>query len=223
MKGNRFLQRALTISGEAQVAAVFVFFTLVIIFGSAAWGQSVPNSRTSTNQPAESTGRPDEQGEPIHISSDRLEVDNKVRKAHFYGDVRAQQGDITLYSDELLVTYGSEKPQMQSPSSKKKTEQFLPGGAEGERIEKIIAKGHVRLIQGNRTAEGEQAIFYNLDQKIVLTGNPVIRRARDHISGERITVFLDKEISIVEGKGEARVQAVIYPEKRQEGRPGERR
>jgi len=214
MKGKGSLQRKITIMGRAQVAASFVFLLFAVMCGAVALGQSSPNSQTSKNRPAESINKLDQQGEPINISSDRLEVDNKVRKAHFIGHVKARQGDITLYSDELLVIYGSEKSQQQPPSSKKKTGRFLPGGAEGERIEQIIARGRVRLIQGDRTAEGEEAIFFNAERKIVLTGNPVIRRARDHISGERITVFLDKEVSIVEGKGETRVQAVIYPEKR---------
>ncbi len=97
------------------------------------------------------------------------------------------------------------------------------GGLGGEKIEKIIARGHVRLIQGNRSAEGEEAIFYSVERKVVLTGNPILRQAQDQISGARVTVFLDKEISIVEGKGETRVQAVIYPEKEVKRRPGDQK
>jgi lipopolysaccharide export system protein LptA len=223
MKGKEPIHKIWMIMGQFSVATVFIFFLFVIVSGASAWGQPAPSLIPSKSQPAESASKPGQQGEPIHIIADRLEVDTKARQAQFIGHVRAQQGDVTLYSDTLMITYVSEKPQEGSPSDKKKAEQFLALGREGERIEKIIARGKVRLIQGDRTAEGDEAIFFSEDRKIVLTGNPVIRQARDHISGERVTVFLDKDLSIVEGKGDSRVQAVIYPEKGLKGPPGERK
>lgn len=211
------------IMGQLPAATAFIFFLFLIASGATAWGQPAPPLSASKTQPKESTSKPGQQAEPIHIIADRLEVDNKARQAQFIGHVRAQQGDVTLHSDTLTITYVSEKREEGSPSDKKKGEQFLEAGREGERIEKIIARGKVRLIQGNRTAEGDEAIFFSEERKIVLTGNPVIRQAQDHISGERVTVFLDKEISIVEGKGESRVKAVIHPEKGLKGPPGEKR
>jgi lipopolysaccharide export system protein LptA len=219
MRKKKIFNRIWMIMGRMQLRALPVFLVFAIASGAEAWGQSEPALNTGKDEAAKTTRAPGKQGEPISIIADRLEVDNKVSQAHFIGHVRAQQSDITLYADNLTVIYSSEKPQDQSLSGQKKAEQLLPGGGEGEKIEKIIARGNVRFIQGNRTAEGEEAVFFSTERKVVLTGNPIIRQARDHISGDRVTIFLDKEISIVEGKGTARVQAVIYPEKGVKGSP----
>lgn len=44
-------------------------------------------------------------GTPISIAADRLDVSDKVHTATFRGDVAAAQGDFTLNSTELVVTY----------------------------------------------------------------------------------------------------------------------
>ena len=211
------------IMGLMRSGTACVFLVLIIVLAATAWGQSGSTSGTVQNPAAESAIAKSQQQEPINIIADRLEVDNKAHRAQFIGHVKAQQGDATLYSDNLIIIYEPGKPHGRSPTGNKEAERFLPGGQEGEKIEKIIAGGNVSLIQGNRTAEGEHAVFFSAERKVVLTGNPIIRQGKDHISGDRVTVFLDKEVSIVEGKDNSRVQDVIYPKKGLKGPPGEKK
>jgi lipopolysaccharide export system protein LptA len=49
------------------------------------------------------------------------------------------------------------------------------------------------------------------DHKIVLTGGPVVRHENDLVEGDRITLFLKENRSIVESSGSGRVRALIFP------------
>ncbi len=83
-------------------------------------------------------------------------------------------------------------------------------------MEKIEAKGHVTVTQGERIVTGDDAIFYEDTQKIIMTGNAVMREGRNVIHGDRIVVFLDEDRGVVEGLEKNRVNATIYPEDRKD-------
>ena len=68
-----------------------VLTVLVLIFAPAAL--------------AAKTKGPESSDQPIHVVSDRLEVDNKTQVANFIGKVKAVQGDVTIDCDQLLVYY----------------------------------------------------------------------------------------------------------------------
>ena len=83
-------------------------------------------------------------------------------------------------------------------------------------LERIEAKGHVTITQGERVVTGEDAIFYQDTQQIVMTGNAVMREGRNVIRGDRIVVFLNEDRGIVESIEKSRVKAVIYPEEKKD-------
>ncbi len=129
--------------------------------------------------------------QPITIDSDRLESDRNNRLITFKGNVTARQGEMIIHSDVLLLSYLAK---------------------EGE-IEKVVAQGNVKIIQKNenRIATSGEAVYYNLERKVVLTKKPKIRQGKDVVSGETITLFIDENRSIVEGGKGKRVNAIIYP------------
>ena len=47
--------------------------------------------------------------EPIKIKSDRLTTDNNRKMATFEGNVAARQGDITIYSDKMVINYADDE------------------------------------------------------------------------------------------------------------------
>lgn len=128
--------------------------------------------------------------EPITITSNKMDADRKAKLVIFRGDVVAQQKDFTIYSDELYVYYN-----------------------EGEDVREIIAVGNVKITQPNRIATGERAVYERGEGKVTLTGNPQVRQGPDTVKGTKITVFLDEDKGLVEGTGEERVKAVIFPKK----------
>jgi lipopolysaccharide export system protein LptA len=53
----------------------------------------------------------------------------------------------------------------------------------------------------------EKAIFYQNDEKVVLTGNPKVKQENYFVEGSRIILFLKEKRHVVEGS----VKAVIFP------------
>ncbi|MCX5827586.1 MAG: lipopolysaccharide transport periplasmic protein LptA, partial [Deltaproteobacteria bacterium] len=53
--------------------------------------------------------------------------------------------------------------------------------------------------------------YYQDDQKIIVSGNAVMREGPNIVKGDRITVLLDENRGIVEAPVKKRVTATIYP------------
>jgi lipopolysaccharide export system protein LptA len=155
-----------------------------------------------------------ESSRPIVITSNTLEADNKNKVAIFKGSVIAkqeQQGKdpILIYCDTMTVYYTEDAKKPASPPKGEKK-----GPSAENRVDKIVASGQVKIIQGKDVATGEMATFYNTDQKIVLTGNPKVWQGKNLVKGEEITVWIKENRSIVTSKGSNRVQAVIHQEEK---------
>ncbi|NJD92449.1 MAG: lipopolysaccharide transport periplasmic protein LptA [Geobacter sp.] len=127
--------------------------------------------------------------EPIKIKSDSLSADNTKKTATFIGNVAARQGDLTIYSDKLIVTYSDESGDVSS------AELF----------------GNVRIIQGERRGEAGHAVYDAKQATILLDGNPTVYQNNDKISGKVITYYLDQDRSEVTSGAGNRVEAVINP------------
>jgi lipopolysaccharide export system protein LptA len=127
--------------------------------------------------------------EPIQIKSDKLQADNDRKMATFTGNVAARQGDLTIYADKLVVSYSDESGDISS------AEVF----------------GNVRIIQGERRAEADHAIYDAKNAKIVLDGNPKMFQNSDTLSGKVVTYYLDQDKSEVTSGVDSRVEAVIHP------------
>lgn len=128
---------------------------------------------------------------PITVKSNEMNANNNAKTAVFIGKVVAKQGDVTIFSDKLIVSYADK----------------------GGDVEKIEAFGNVRIVQLKRTGFSEQAIYENSTGRIVMTGSPRVVQGDDSISGKIITYFVDDEKSFVTSDGDpkARVEAVINP------------
>lgn len=133
--------------------------------------------------------------QPIAVRSDKLEFSYRDRLLTYTGDVVVTQGDLTLRADTLQVTIGEE-------------------GA--DRLETITALGAVQVSQGNRTASGGRGVFDQRTRTIELSENAVLTEGPNKITGERVTVYLDEQRSVVDG-GERRVQALLFPGEDLEG------
>lgn len=147
------------------------------------------------------------EGKPTHITADRLEAYKAQEMATFSGNVVATQDDWVLHSDTL--TFYFEKTESSGRGKPGK----LEGGGEVSRIE---ARGRVRITQGERIVTGEKAVYYRMEQKAIVTGNPVLREGENVIEGDRVIVFMEEKRGVVEGTRGKRVSATIYPEEKKE-------
>ena len=139
---------------------------------------------------------------PIVINSNTLEADNKKKTVTFTGDVDAQMDNFAVYCHKIVVYY-EEAPE--------KNEKMGPGET-GTKIDKIVATGDVKIVRAEGgVATGKKAVYYQSDEKLVLTGNPVVKEKNNFVEGDRITLFLKEDRSVVESLQDKKVRAVIFP------------
>ena len=136
--------------------------------------------------------------EPIYITSDWMEVDQKKNTITYKGRVVTIQSEMTMRSETLTAVYDPEMKQ----------------------IRQIIAEGKVNAVQGNRMATGDRAIFDEKAKTVTLIGNPVMRQGNSQITGSRIIYYIDQDRAVAEGKDSVRVQVTIFPDELQKERDG---
>lgn len=131
---------------------------------------------------------------PIEITSDTVEGDQKQNRVTFKGNVVAKQEDATLHAHMVVVTYDSEM----------------------KKIKEIVATGNVRIVQLDRRATCQKATFFQMENKVVLEGEAVIREGENVVRGEKMVYLLDEERSFVEGGKGSRVVTTIVPSSKEE-------
>jgi len=149
--------------------------------------------------------------QPIEITSDSLEVQQKENVAVFVGNVVAIQGDVRLKSDRMTVYYtGSEE--------KEKTKS---AGAQTQSIKKIDVDGNVFLSTPEETASGAKGDYDVVAQEIHLFENVILTRGKNTLKGNALTYNFTSGHSVMQGgtvaeqgasKGKERVRALFIPE-----------
>lgn len=136
---------------------------------------------------------------PITIKSNTMEVDEKLKTVTFTGDVNAREDDLVIDCRKMSVFYETLPTQEGA-------------GETNAHIEKIVATGQVRINRASGgVATAEKAVFYRDDEKVVLTGRPVVKQGDDFVEGDRITIFLKENRSVVESSQDKKVRATIFP------------
>jgi lipopolysaccharide export system protein LptA len=118
-----------------------------------------------------------------------VETYSKENLIIFKGNVMARQKDVVIYADSI--------------------EAVVMEGGKG--IEKVIAGGNVKIQQGVRVASCQKAVFYNLDQKVFLTGDPKVWEGDNIVSGDEIVFDIEKNRVEVKGGPSGRGKAKIHP------------
>ena len=169
--------------------------------------------------------------DPIHISSRTLEFLYEEKRIIYRTDVVAVQGDVTIKSDLLTVTYedappstAKEKKAASEQRENREKSESKENVTAKQRLKEIIAEGQVEIISGDRHATGKKAVFDEGKRVVTLSGDAVMREGGNQVSGERVTVYLDEKRSVVDGGGSSRrVEMVLMPEQGGDGRKGERK
>ena len=134
----------------------------------------------------------EEEGTPTIINAETLEIELDRNKAVFLGGVKVVHVHGFLEAEELQVIFDKK----------------------GGRIDKLIAKGGVKISQGNNTGLCEEAIYeFTPVQKVTLQGNPRLNRNKQKFSGEIIIFLIDEQRVIIKEK----VRGVIFPQKGEKG------
>jgi len=127
--------------------------------------------------------------QPMDITSDSVETFAKDHLIVFKGNVTARQKDMVIYADALEALIIED----------------------GKGIEKVTADGNVKIQQGLRVANCQKAIYYNLDRKVVLTGDPRVYEGENMVSGDEIIVDIERNRVEVKGGPGGRGKVKIQP------------
>lgn len=117
---------------------------------------------------------------PVDVAADRIEVQDRVDRAIFSGNVTVRQAQLQLQAARITVAYAS---------------------AGGIQIERIDASGGVFMRSPTETARGQYAI-YDIDRRLItLVGGVTLTRGQSHVSGGRLVLDLDSGRAVMDGGG----------------------
>ena len=107
--------------------------------------------------------------QPVEVTADQLQVDQRTGLAVFTGNVLIGQGGMRLSADKVTVTYAQ-------------------GNA--QRISALKAEGNVTLSSGSDAAEARTA-DYNVERgTVILTGDVLLTQGANVLAGQTVTVDL---------------------------------
>ena len=107
-------------------------------------------------------------GNKIIITCDGpLEIDYAKNIATFKNKVKVDMQENVIYSDAMDIYFASSDQQEPAPASDDQSAQLM-----GAKIEKIVARGNVKIVRGENVSYSEEAVYTALDKRIVLTGKP---------------------------------------------------
>lgn len=125
----------------------------------------------------------------INIVSNELNVDMDQRTSTFTGDVYANDENLKVWSDKMIIILKTDK----------------------DEIKEILASGNVKIIRLSKGSEiyGDIANYFLEDEIIIVTGNVLVKENNNQVSGSKLTVDLKSSSSIMVGSDSNRVEAVI--------------
>ena len=191
---------------RASVAVGAIVLWSATTLSTAGWTQTTP-SRPRPAPPAAAAQSPaaprpdgagvsqDGRSAPVTVDADQLENLEKEGLVVFTGNVVANQNSSTQYADRMEVYLDDKR----------------------NRIVRTVSTGNVRIITKDcRTGTARRAEYYDAEQRVVLLGNARVWRDDNVVTGERITIYLAEDRSVVEGGQQERVKAVFYPKSQDE-------
>jgi lipopolysaccharide export system protein LptA len=135
----------------------------------------------------------------VAITAAKLTYVDSERKAHYEGGVSAKSTDFTASSQTMDVYLLPRSQIVSQNASPAKQNQSVTGQG---RVDRVVAQGHVLVLQPNRRAEGEKLVYTAAEDKFVLTGgSPSIFDAEQgKITGVSLTFFRADDRVLVEGE-----------------------
>ena len=92
-----------------------------------------------------------------------LQIDYEKNIATFNNNVKVDRADSVIYSDKMDVYFGKQTAQAANS----------PGAmAMGSSIDKIVARGNVKIVRGENVSYSDEAIYSAADKKLILNGRP---------------------------------------------------
>lgn len=101
---------------------------------------------------------------PVEVRAQRLEVDSRSQRAVYTGQATATRGAVTLTCERIELAFDGRRE-----------------------VKTITADGQVVVVDGDRTARGDHAVWDNASGALVVTGSPSAVQGARTVEGERVT------------------------------------
>ena len=114
------------------------------------------------------------------IAADRLVYEHQQQVARYQGRVRTKTEDLVVEAPLVDVFFGAGSAAV---------------------LREVVFQGRVAIQQRDRTAQGQRAVYYPSEEKVVITGNParVVEPERGQSSGQKLTFYVHNNRMLVEG------------------------
>jgi lipopolysaccharide export system protein LptA len=136
---------------------------------------------------------------PIVVTAKTLLADNKNRVVVYKTGVVVTRGDLTLYADEVTIRFTGPGP---GGDTSDKT--FSGPG----KIRTIEAAGGVKIVQDDKTATADKAVYNAATDEIVLTGKPRLWQGPNVLTGSSIAFNIAEDTVEVQD-----ARTVLYQDK----------
>jgi lipopolysaccharide export system protein LptA len=181
---------------------VFTILATVVPAGAAPEPSRTPEDRTTT------------------ITSQKMTVRNAENKAVFEGAVVLVKGALTVHSDVMVVFFKAQDSAAAAakPEAAREKPAGAQAGAKGGNREELPTLGNksVSMIEATgkvvtiEKSEGRatcrKAVYFGDEDKLVLTGDPVAWEKGTRVAGNKITMYLAEDRSVVEGGSRVRIE-----------------
>ena len=149
--------------------------------------------------------------QPIDITSTKFTARNipNGKEATFEGNVKVNQGDVTLSCDQLVLVYDEKAGARTGEGRVKKLSKKLENVSQ---IKSITASGNVKIVQNERMAVAGKALYDNAKRTITLTEGPRLWQGADVMVAKTIIVYLDENRVDSQGGDENPIKFKINPE-----------
>lgn len=139
---------------------------------------------------------------PMKVRSESMVFDQQKNTVVFTGDVHAVREDFDIRAREIVVHLAESGQEQQAAA-----------GADMGEIERIVAKGAVRIENQGRIGTSETAVYDVERGVLVMEGDPVLTEGENRISGKIVRIYLREDRSEVEGGDGRQVEALFFTPK----------
>lgn len=146
--------------------------------------------------------------DPVRITSDKMVYSQTENAVVFQGNVHGTQADMAIWANKVTAYFSAKDKKPQGKNAPDKA----PGDF-GDKIERIVAEGEVRLVAGKNEGACAQLTYYVADGLLRMEGNPILREGQNTVRGDVIKYYMRESRSEVLSGSQRRVEAIFFSPK----------
>lgn len=176
-------------------------------------GKPAPETEVKSavkDKPAPSSGTGPSVGkdDPVRITSDKMVYSQTENAVVFQGNVHGTQADMAIWANKVTAYFSAKEKKPQGKNAPEKA----PGDF-GDKIERIVAEGEVRLVAGKNEGACAQLTYFVADGLLRMEGNPILREGQNTVRGDVIKYYMRESRSEVLSGSQRRVEAIFFSPK----------